>query len=252
MLVLILTLGYAAVVAKLIAAYRIHRATDRFPAVCACLAFSSIRTVLALNFSFATRQLIYSIGAPLDLALECLAIIEVYRAVTINHFPVKKWGTRFLAAFIGAGVGVSALSHYAGANPFGGWFGTAILAERYTSAAMAITLALTWAFLRLTSRIPESPMASRGVAILTAHAASSMVIVGMMVLFGLRSFWIASVIPAGNGLVVGILWATLFASARQEAEAEEPVTNHERREIERMEDEFCADLHGRRFGTAAE
>lgn len=247
MLVLILSIAYAAVSCKIFAAYRIRKSFGPvFPCISAYLLFSALRTLLSVNFSFHTRQTLYAIGEPLDLMLESLAVVEIFRVVTERHFPVRKWGTRFLAGFAFIGVCASFASHYAWVVTAHGWLQRAVMAERYAGTVMVTVLALTWYFLRITREIPESPAARKAVQIMSVYAVCSTVIAGMMVATGMSSWWVVSVAPAANGLLAGILWATVFPSVPLKGAAAEPVARWEIGILHSLERELREGLSVRR------
>lgn len=242
-LVLILTLAYTAVTAKAIAVYYIYKAHGtRFPAICLSLIFSLARTATVVTLPFAPRQAFYSVSAPLDLMFSAWAVFEVFQAVTVNHFPVRRWGSRFLGCFTAAGVLVSFLVRFVWVPATWNGLQLTVAAECLSVFVMVVVLSLTWLFLNVTSRIPESPAASTAVAIMLFHGICSTAIAGLSASTGMKSWWIVSVAPAANGLVVGILWAAFFSCASSESAAEEPIARRDIREIESLEDELFSDL----------
>lgn len=92
-------------------------------------------------------------------------------------------------------------------------------------------------------------MASRGMWILALHAGCSVAIVELVAV-GVRTWWSMSIAPAANGLLAGILWATVFAGSSQIREIEEPVTRDERAKLHYLEEGLLADLKVRRLSAA--
>lgn len=246
MLTLILSLAYAAVVVKAIAVYRINRMYGmQFRAVCAALLFSLIRTAVIVSLPFYPRQAVYSATAPLELVISAWAIFEVFQRVTENHFKTNLWGSRFLVGIAFISALISLLVRGAWMDPT--WHGLQwVMATEFLSVfGMVVFLSLTCLILQLTRRIPESPVATRATAILLFHGVCSMAIAGLSASTGMRSWWTVSVAPAANGLVAGLLWATVFVRGAQHVDAEEHVSRDEHQNLSSSEAGLVADLHGR-------
>ncbi len=219
----------------------------RFPLLVSYLAISAIRSVVLMTSIWQkagwSKASVYSFSAPMLLALECCAVIEVFHVATAPH-RFKSLGAIFLGIMGSLAVGASILTRFALAPASPAGILVSVMTERYSLLPMVIVLLGTRWILHVTSVIPVEPLASRGLTVMTLHCSFGLAITALAAVTELQQPVITQFLPVASDLLTSALWATWFiAGAKVPAEREAPAPTHlEVMEATRLTEERLGDL----------
>lgn len=229
---LIFVLWYAAIAAKLAAAYRLikDRLVGRFPTVWIYLLFCSARSIILISLKGdpARYQQVYSYTTPLGLLLEAFAVVGVFWTVA-EQAPRFRWpGSVILGCLAGIGTSAAWLTHFIAVPPdWAAPWQVARVLERNCVLIMTIVLAGTRFFLRRLPGIAIRPSASRMADILTANAAADFVASAFVTATALKYRGTAQILTVGGNFVCMAAIAVFVTKAADKTADIRPVTDRD-------------------------
>lgn len=218
MLMLILWTWRLATLVQGVAAMRLLRRklTHEYGCLLAYLIASIIQSAVMMSSAPAFRMVFYSVTTPVMMLFRACLVIEVFRNLTAAYQKVspksRTFGTAMLASFAGVGVIASLIEFALGPSPLYLLHGAVVLG-RLCIVAMTVVMALTWAFLAMTSDIPIPQTAARASAIIAIQFISEVSIYSEVLNGKFGAYSISGLSPVILCLLVSAMWATWFIAA---------------------------------------
>src|SRR5215471_11926121 len=241
-------LWYAAIAAKVAAAYRLLRdkLVSRFATVFVYLLVCAIRSCILVAFRHdrAHYQAIQAYTTPLMLLLEGMAVAGVFWALAEQYPRFRKTGSIILGCLAGIGASAAWLTHFVAVPK--GWsapWQLAWLLERNSLLVMTVVLAGTRFLLPRFPGIPIRPSAKRMADILTATVALELAASALFIAAGNKYVVVTQLLLTGGNFAGMTCIAFFVTRESDQCAALKPVTEHDEQAMIEAERWFERLLH---------